>query len=48
VRKVPLPLVVAIDSGALYDPLAKFLTESGVPVVRSLDRAVRGLDRLTA
>ena len=47
VRRMPLPLVVAIDSGALYDPLAKLLTESGVPVVRTLDRAVRGLGRLS-
>ncbi len=47
VRRMPLPLVVAIDSGALYDPLAKLLTESGVPVVRALDRAVRGLGRLS-
>lgn len=47
-RKVHRPIIVAIDSGPLYDPLARWLTESGMAVVRTLDRAVRALDRLRA
>jgi len=39
------PLVVAIDSGPLYDPLAHKLREGGVPVFRSADSAVRSLGR---
>ncbi len=39
------PLVVAIDSGPLYDPLAYAIREGGVPVFRSADSAVRSLGR---
>jgi len=39
------PLVVAIDSGPLYDPLARAIREGGVPVFRSADDAVRALGR---
>ncbi|MCA9253384.1 MAG: acetate--CoA ligase family protein [Phycisphaerales bacterium] len=39
------PLVVAIDSGPLYDPLARAIREGGVPVFRSADAAVRALGR---
>ncbi len=39
------PLVVAIDSGSLYDPLAYAIREAGVPVFRSADSAVRTLGR---
>jgi acyl-CoA synthetase (NDP forming) len=34
------PMVVAIDSGALYDALADRLLRAGVPVFRSVDRAL--------
>jgi acyl-CoA synthetase (NDP forming) len=39
------PLVVAIDAGPLYDPLARALREAGIPVFRSADTAVRTLGR---
>ncbi|MCB9850550.1 MAG: acetate--CoA ligase family protein [Phycisphaerales bacterium] len=39
------PLVVAIDSGSLYDPLARAIRTGGVPVFRSADSAVRALGR---
>lgn len=38
------PMVVVIDSGALYDPLADRLLRGGVPVFRSVDRALCALD----
>jgi acyl-CoA synthetase (NDP forming) len=34
------PLVVVVDSGPLYDPLAQALHEGGLPVFRSADQAV--------
>jgi len=43
--EVAKPLVVAIDSGPLYDPLAHAIREGGVPVFRSADDAVRALGR---
>lgn len=39
------PMVVAIDSGSLYDPLAHRIKEAGIPVFRSADSAVRTLGR---
>ncbi len=39
------PMVVAIDSGPLYDPLAHEIREGGVPVFRSADSAVAALGR---
>jgi acyl-CoA synthetase (NDP forming) len=39
------PLVVAIDSGPLYDPLARAIREGGVPVFRSADSAVQAMGR---
>jgi acyl-CoA synthetase (NDP forming) len=51
-RRLPLifattskPMVVAIDSGPLYDPLSRAIREGGVPVFRSADEAVRALGR---
>ncbi len=38
------PMVVAIDSGRLYDPAVLLLERSGVPVYRKIDRATRALD----
>ena len=39
------PLVVVVDSGALFDPLALALEKGGLPVFRTADRAVRALCR---
>ena len=38
------PMVVVIDSGALYDPMVDGLTRAGVPVFRSADRALAALN----
>jgi acyl-CoA synthetase (NDP forming) len=37
------PVVVNIDAGSLYDPLAEMLSGSGVPVFRRSDEALRFL-----
>jgi acyl-CoA synthetase (NDP forming) len=34
------PLVIVVDSGSLYDPLAEAFQEGGLPVFRSADQAV--------
>lgn len=34
------PLVIVIDSGPMYDPLANALEQGGLPVFRSVDQAV--------
>ena len=39
------PVVVNIDSGSLYEPMARALRAAGVPVFRSADQAVRALGR---
>jgi acyl-CoA synthetase (NDP forming) len=39
------PVVVSIDSGSKYEPLAQVLRAAGVPVFRSADQAVRTLGR---
>lgn len=39
------PLLVVVDSGVLFDPLADALQAGGLPVFRSADRAVRALCR---
>jgi acyl-CoA synthetase (NDP forming) len=44
-RDTNKPLVVVIDSGSLYDPLAHAIREAGVPLFRSADQAVRNLGR---
>jgi acyl-CoA synthetase (NDP forming) len=38
------PMVVVIDSGALYDEMADGLARAGVPVFRSADRALQALN----
>jgi acyl-CoA synthetase (NDP forming) len=38
------PIVVTIDSGALYDAMADGLLRAGVPVFRSVDRALRAIN----
>ncbi len=42
-RSTRKPVVVNIDSGPLYDPLADHLERSGVPVFRRADEALRFL-----
>jgi indolepyruvate ferredoxin oxidoreductase beta subunit len=39
------PMVVVVDSGPLYDPLADLLRIKGVPVFRSADQAIRSFGR---
>jgi acyl-CoA synthetase (NDP forming) len=43
-RSTDKPVVVNIDAGRLYDPLADFLEEQGVPVFRHADLAMRFLE----
>ena len=38
--KYSKPLVMVVDSGTLYDPMANALQEGGLPVFRSADQAV--------
>jgi len=51
-RATKKPVVVNIDSGVLYDPLAAYLEAAGIPVFRRADEALRFLrmfiDRLIA
>jgi acyl-CoA synthetase (NDP forming) len=42
-RSTRKPVVVNIDSGALYDPLAAHLEKAGIPVFRRADEALRFL-----
>lgn len=35
------PWVAVVDAGPLYDPLARFLEEGGIPTFRTADRALR-------
>jgi len=42
-RATDKPVVVNIDSGPLYDPLAGYLEKAGIPVFRRADEAVRFL-----
>lgn len=51
-KRIPLlaerynkPLVIVVDSGPLYDPLADALEQEGLPVFRSADQAVWVLRR---
>jgi len=42
-RSTSKPVVVNIDAGALYDPLAAHLEKAGIPVFRRADEALRFL-----
>jgi len=44
-RATAKPAVFAVDSGALYDPLAAALRRAGLPTFRRIDRATRALAR---
>jgi acyl-CoA synthetase (NDP forming) len=39
------PVVFSVDSGALYDPLARAMRAGGLPTFRRIDRATRALAR---
>ncbi len=39
-QKSDKPLIMVVDSGPLYDPLARALQDTGLPVFRSADQAV--------
>jgi acyl-CoA synthetase (NDP forming) len=44
-EEINKPLVVVIDSGSLYDPMAGMLVEAGIPMFRSADEAIRVFGR---
>jgi acyl-CoA synthetase (NDP forming) len=39
------PVVFSVDSGALYDPLARAMRRAGLPTFRRIDRATRAVAR---
>jgi acyl-CoA synthetase (NDP forming) len=39
------PVTFSVDSGALYDPLARAMRRAGLPTFRRIDRATRALAR---
>lgn len=43
VRETGKPVIVNIDAGTLYDPLAESLEQAGIPVFRRADEALRFL-----
>ena len=45
---LPTPWVAVVDGGRRYDPMADRIEGAGVPVLRSMDRAVRLLGRYAA
>ena len=47
-RSSPKPIVVNLDAGPRYDPLAAHLEEAGLPVFRRADEAVAFLGRFVA
>jgi len=47
-RGTDKPLVVNIDAGRWYDPLAEHLEKAGLPVFRSCDQAVRFMRKLVS
>ena len=44
-QRCPKPLVVVLDGGRLYDPMAAMMQAGGLPVFRSGDRAIKALAR---
>jgi acyl-CoA synthetase (NDP forming) len=44
-RRTTKPIVVNLDAGPLYDPLADMLQEAGLPVFRRADEALRFLGK---
>ena len=48
IRSCPKPVVVNIDAGAPYDPMAAMIEEAGIPVFRRADDAVKFLRKFVA
>jgi acyl-CoA synthetase (NDP forming) len=48
IRACPKPVVVNIDAGTPYDPMAAMIEEAGIPVFRRADDAVKFLRKFTA
>jgi acyl-CoA synthetase (NDP forming) len=44
-RSTAKPVVFSVDSGALYDPLARAMRRAGLPTFRRIDRATRAAAR---
>ncbi len=44
-RETDKPLVMVIDAGSMYEPLSAQIRETGIPVFRAADSAVRSLGR---
>lgn len=42
-RQTQKPLIVCVDSGRLYDPMARQMEMAGLPVFRRIDRATRAM-----
>jgi acyl-CoA synthetase (NDP forming) len=42
------PLLVCVDAGRLYDPMADMMELAGIPVFRRIDRATRALSTFVA
>jgi len=47
-ESIAKPWIAVVDSGALYDPMARLLDAAGIPTFRSADRALRLLDLYAA
>ncbi len=43
IEQTDKPLVASVDSGAIFDPMARAFEEQGVPCFRSADEAVRAM-----
>jgi acyl-CoA synthetase (NDP forming) len=48
IEKTGKPVVLVVDSGSLYDPLARAFNMRGLPCTRSADTAVRCLQKYIA
>lgn len=42
-NEIEKPIVIVLDAGDLYDPMAKMFIEAGIPVFRSADDAAKAL-----
>jgi acyl-CoA synthetase (NDP forming) len=47
-RSTAKPVVFSVDSGPLYDPLARAMRRAGLPTFRRVDRATRALARFVS
>jgi len=44
-NEITKPLIIVIDAGKLYDPMAEMFLNAGIPVFRSADEAVRAVGK---